>query len=288
MKRLGVPKDAIKIEGSDNDVVITFLWAYPGQEPKERKVSFINTDLRLYPGLSIKELESLSAKSAEEELSLSRYPAKLKDILSQPDSLDFYYQKSSMVALESASEYLSLIRRAVKGVMLISPITREITPDLYIDEAVNVGKVINAFQKSKFRRIDDINAAYKSIFPKDSTFQYGWYLELWAKDQISAGKLVSEQNAAAPIVFDHTISPWVQEQLTNVENQTRFIEEIATKILKRVDVDVRNVDVSLLSPGKLFKFSYLLTIHLSTGETIKVVLKSYKFNHQKRFDKEIF
>ncbi len=152
----------INIEGVDNNVVITFKWAYPGQELKDRTVRFVGaTDLTNVP----------------------TYPEALKKIISGKEPIDLYFQKSAMNVLKKDSQYLPLFSKAARKAVLIGPFSI-VAPQRW--RHIDVSSALNSNEQEPFMRQRDVNDAYRPIFLAQDAglfddLLYGWHLELWQK-----------------------------------------------------------------------------------------------------------
>ncbi|TAM38094.1 class I SAM-dependent methyltransferase [bacterium] len=225
LKLLGVPKEEIKIEGSDNNIVIRFPWAFPGQAPKDRMFKFIWADLG----------EPL------------QYPSELQNILlSEKETIDFYYQKSAMELLDAADQYLPLMSKAVKKAILISPIIHEEEDE----EKLDLEGFINAARGISFRREESINNIYNFVFRYEQDSLYEWYLDFWVKNGNEKASPAKAYPAAAGSAVEQDKNSSIRITTTE-ENPDSFYPEFSPELTQRISSKLKEIPtISLDAEGK--------------------------------------
>jgi len=199
LKMLGVDaKDINFSRNSYGNVELTFPWAYPGEKARERKITFVKSDIT-YPG---------------------EYNAELSEFLnSRPD---FYYQKSALTlkgrqAADSLDQFIEVISDKIEKFILVSPVTySNLTYSYWSNITRRWSEGGRGYRMEQANR--DINDKYSEY--KDSLDQkYGWYVELWVKqktqgrapaqatENVAAGEAIRPVNVSADTLAPYRLFP---------------------------------------------------------------------------------
>lgn len=151
--KLGINKQDVKIgENEHREPVVTFMWAYPGEEAKERIFTFSSGDIT-HP---------------------YQYRGSQRMLLN-PGSIDFYYQRAAMNCIDHATRYLPTIGVAVRKFIVISPATA-------VHYLPGFGGQCRRMLRSQFSLIPGVNEAFEERFAAMKTDPYRWRVELLRRD----------------------------------------------------------------------------------------------------------
>lgn len=155
LKMLGIDLSKVSVEKSRfGNTILRFMWAYPGESPKERTFTYLQADLTIPRS----------------------YPKELRKVMGT--GIDFYYEKSSQVCIDYADLYLPLMAGAAARFVLMGT---------QMTHCLSKKDEISALLGSGLENVNDVNDAYEAYFQVkgadnyDRLTPYWWRMDMWRR-----------------------------------------------------------------------------------------------------------